>query len=70
MDDVPEEMYYFRNNQYYMRKQKDRRTCIALQNGLCTIYENRPTECKQFEAGNPRCKDLFRKAVKLDGVTR
>jgi uncharacterized protein len=31
--------------------------CIALDRGshLCTIYENRPWVCREFEMGSPEC---------------
>ena len=43
-DDVPEEMT---TDDGYMI-QDDTGKCVALENGLCSIYERRPTVCKQF----------------------
>lgn len=40
-----------------MRQHADGK-CVALANGLCSIYELRPTECRQFELGQHRCLAL------------
>lgn len=31
--------------------------CVALEDGLCTIYEDRPTLCRDFEAGSDECDE-------------
>lgn len=55
-DDVSWNMIYVRANTYWMRKQKDRMTCVALaRNGKCTIYDKRPQVCKDFSIGESRC---------------
>lgn len=54
IDDVPEHMTYFENNLWYMRKQKNG-SCIALKDGLCSIYDSRPTVCRQFKRQSLDC---------------
>ena len=43
----------------FMRRSADTDTCVALEGPLtncrCTIYEQRPDLCRQFEAGSPDC---------------
>jgi Fe-S-cluster containining protein len=49
-------MIYVRANAYWMRKKADRLTCVALgKDGHCTIYNERPQTCKDFEVGESRC---------------
>lgn len=39
-------------------RRKENKECIALDaNGHCSIYENRPLVCKEFERGSKDCLD-------------
>lgn len=57
IDDVPEHLTCFRGSRLFMKRESDR-GCVALDrnNLCCTIYENRPLECKQFERGKLGCR--------------
>jgi Fe-S-cluster containining protein len=58
LDDIPPEMTYKRNGAWYMRQYPNGK-CIALStDDACRIYSFRPTVCKQFEPGEPRCKQI------------
>ena len=53
---IPIEYLIVRNKAFYMRKQKDHKTCIALDgNNLCSIYEDRPVVCRDFEINCDKC---------------
>lgn len=48
---------------YFMQQQKGR--CVALdENNRCSIYENRPQICRDFEAGCESCLELLMKHEK------
>ncbi len=66
-DDVPDNMTIVRKNFRYMRKQRDHKTCIALVEGRCSIYEIRPTVCREFWVGNPRCLSIQNKRCRREG---
>lgn len=56
----------------HVRMRRRNGACIALdgvvgQHTTCTIYDLRPTPCRDFEAGNPYC-DLARDDVGLPSV--
>jgi len=57
-DNVPLDFLIVRNKSFYMRKSKDHRTCIALIEGKCSIYKNRPQVCRDFCVDNSRCQAL------------
>jgi len=60
--DIPVEYLIVRNKAFYMRKQKDHKTCIALnENNLCSIYNDRPEVCRAFTVDNPRCLSIQKK---------
>ena len=46
------------SNERMMRKNADK-SCIALENGRCTIYELRPTLCQEFETGSECCLEAM-----------
>jgi len=39
--------------------------CIALKDGKCSIYEKRPTVCRQFEVGCSRCYNYKNGVVRI-----
>ncbi len=50
-----------------MRKNGDG-ACVALSNGLCGIYDLRPTPCREFEAGSDCCLEaMVAKPLDADG---
>ena len=57
-DNVPEELV--KASRAFMRMRDD--ACIALKNNRCSIYENRPAVCRDFERGSKRCLDKLREA--------
>ena len=60
-DNVPEELVKAsRALGHCMRMRDD--ACIALKNNRCSIYENRPKVCRDFERGSKRCLDKLREA--------
>jgi uncharacterized protein len=62
LDDVP--LYMIRtdkNGMRWMRRNDDGwGSCIALDldNMVCTIYNNRPRECREFDQDHPLCKRI------------
>jgi Fe-S-cluster containining protein len=59
VNDVPLEYLNVRNNAFYMKKKKDHKTCIALtEDGLCSIYDSRPSVCRDFTVGCTFCNNL------------
>lgn len=40
----------------FMKTAGDNMHCIALKNGKCSIYNKRPTVCRQFDVGCSRCE--------------
>ena len=46
-----------RNGSWTVKRREDK-SCIFLDqiNKTCTIYEDRPLECKRFEQGHPVCQ--------------
>lgn len=58
LDDIDWEMIYMYGQTYWMRKKEDKMTCVAFEDGKCSIYDRRPTVCRQFEVGEPRCLKL------------
>lgn len=60
VDNISEEFtrYYFGKRHM---KRLENGDCIMLNDkNLCSIYENRPKICKDFERGNPMCRNLFK----------
>jgi hypothetical protein len=53
-DQIPEQMHH---NGYMVVRSNN--TCIALVNGKCIIYKDRPAICKKFKVLSPCCKDFF-----------
>jgi Fe-S-cluster containining protein len=49
----------------FMRREQSTGQCTALEGGLrscrCTIYEDRPTLCRDFQAGSEDCLDARRR---------
>lgn len=41
-----------------MRTDENNR-CIALKDGRCSIYEKRPTVCREFQVGSRCCVNFF-----------
>lgn len=68
VDDIPEEMsevVYEDGCTYTQMKMKDGH-CIALtDDGLCSIYDSRPSVCQEFEFGGERCLDMQLSAARL-----
>jgi Fe-S-cluster containining protein len=61
-DEVPDYMMVEAefDNVWHMRQHPDGR-CIALgADNACTIYDTRPTVCRQFDPGCPECRKLQR----------
>jgi Fe-S-cluster containining protein len=63
---IPEEFQEYRTGgdssqpqPYWWMKRKNNGSCICFDDTtkLCTIYENRPDICKQFNSTDPRCKE-------------
>lgn len=53
---VPEELREQNEaGQWFMKRQKTG-ACVALKDGLCTIYENRPKVCRDFQVGSYHCE--------------
>lgn len=54
IDDVPDELLLG----VYMRRVNGK--CVALTpERTCSIYDNRPLECRQFKRGCQHCRELF-----------
>lgn len=49
----------------FLKKRPGTGTCIALDGDIgnvrCAIYEDRPSLCRQFEAGSDLCRDARRR---------
>ena len=49
----------------FMRRDEKTSQCVALEGGLrncrCTIYDQRPTLCREFEAGSEDCLEARRR---------
>lgn len=58
MDQVPEDMYQEEDGFFYMLQRADG-ACVALQEGGCGIYEDRPTVCREFRQGNSECQEII-----------
>ena len=45
--------------------------CVALDavTKLCTIYENRPQVCRDFERGSGLCRDVLTRAARRDAAS-
>jgi len=41
-----------------MKSNGDGYTCIALNNGMCSIWNKRPLMCRDFEVESDRCKAI------------
>ena len=61
---IPEEFQEFRDGgdllqpqPYYWLKRKENGSCIFLndETKLCTIYDNRPQICRDFNPSHPKC---------------
>lgn len=57
-DKIPSKYLEFKKNSFYM-KRKENGDCIALENNLCSIYDSRPKECREFNQNHPLCKILL-----------
>jgi hypothetical protein len=44
----------------FWMNRKENKACVALDEatGLCTIYEDRPIECREFNQDHPVCKEV------------
>ena len=48
----------------YMKRNQDR-SCIALQDGRCSIYESRPMACRTYEAGGDECRNKRAQLIQI-----
>lgn len=68
MDDVPDELTEVVDDDGYESLQMKIHNghCIALtEDGRCSIYERRPTVCRDFEFGSDRCLDMQLSAARF-----
>lgn len=62
-DDYVDEKYIERKSEMAFMKIRNDNTCIALVDGECSIYKNRPKICRKFSFGSKCCID-FQTGVK------
>lgn len=64
MDIVPEDMVVEHDGERCM-DQRGNGACVALDavTKLCTIYETRPTVCREFERGAELCRAVLVRAA-------
>ena len=59
MDQIPEDMYQEEEDGFFYMLQHVDGACIALQDGGCGIYEDRPTVCREFRQGQSECQEVI-----------
>lgn len=57
LEDLPPELFGPTSNVRVMKRRKDSKTCVALdlKTLKCSIYDKRPTVCREFEVGEGGC---------------